>query len=52
MKLYGTKSSAFGMAYKDPNKDRQSNFYDALKRACKKRARQEGQKDAKDVSDI
>ena len=48
MKLYGIKRSAFGMVYKDINKDRQENFYDSLKRACKKRARQESKKLSKE----
>lgn len=49
MKLYGHKMSIFGMAYRSKSKDRQENFYDALKRACKKRARQDGQKESKDI---
>lgn len=45
MKLYGFKRSIFGMAYRSESKDRKTNPYDCLKRACKKRARQEGQKE-------
>lgn len=43
MKMYGHKKSIFGQAFRSECKDRQSNPYDALHRAGKKRARQEGQ---------
>lgn len=45
MKMYGHKKSIFGQAFRHTTKDRQANWYDALHRAGKKRARQEGQKE-------
>lgn len=45
MKFYGFKRSIFGMAYPTGQR-RQRDYYDALKRAGRKRERQAGQKEA------
>lgn len=45
MKFYGRKGSAFGQAYKDPERRHQSDFYDAMVRAGRKRERQAAKKE-------
>lgn len=46
MKYYGFKTSIFGKAFRSESFDRKRAFYDALVRAGRKRARQEGKKSA------
>ncbi|QFP93904.1 hypothetical protein [Pectobacterium phage Wc4-1] len=48
MKMYGRKSSPFGMAYRDSARKHERQFYKSLKRACKKRERQAGQLQCKE----
>ncbi|AZV02080.1 hypothetical protein Arno162_40 [Pectobacterium phage Arno162] len=48
MKMYGRKSSPFGMAYRDSARKHERQFYNSLKRACKKRERQAGQLQCKE----
>lgn len=45
MKFYGRKGSAFGQAYKRPDKKRQHDWYDSLVRAGRKRERQAAKKE-------
>lgn len=49
MKHYGFKTSVFGRAFRLKNIDRKRQYYRALLRAGKKRARQEGKRQAKEV---
>ena len=49
MKHYGFKPSIFGQAFQLENIDRRRQYYVALLRAGKKRARQLGKKQSKEV---
>lgn len=49
MKYYGFKTSHFGKAYRTENIDRHRAYYEALHKAGRSRARQEGQKQAKEI---
>ncbi|QEG09113.1 hypothetical protein HWC29_gp073 [Aeromonas phage 4_4572] len=51
MKPYGHKGSIFGQAFRLENIDRKRPYYDALLRAGKKRARQEGKKQSKAIQE-
>ena len=49
MKYYGFKTPHFGKAYRTENIDRRRAYYESLHKAGRSRARQEGQKQAKEI---
>lgn len=51
MKYYGQKSSIYGRAYRTENIDRKRPYYEALVRAGRKNARQQGKKEARQIDD-
>lgn len=51
MEYYGRKSSQYGQAYRSESIDRKRPYYEALVRAGRKRARQEGKKQARDTEE-
>ena len=51
MKYYGFKTSHYGKAYRTDNIDRKRPYYVSLVRAGRKRARQEGKKEAENETE-
>lgn len=51
MKYYGFKTTRYGNAYPPGDLNRKRAFYDALVRAGRKHARQEGKKEAKNETE-